>query len=83
MNFIVDGNDHIDYEHIKWDIIDGSFSSISLVISKGKFGVIYDEDLSFNDHYIIMFSSTPYTLQEDVDVDEQLNENVLISLPKK
>ena len=40
MNFINDGTDNIEYEHINLSIINGIISNISLLIYKGKFSSI-------------------------------------------
>ena len=44
MNFICDGTDDVEYEHISITLINVNVTNISLVISKGEFGAIYAED---------------------------------------
>ena len=42
-----------------------------MIISKGNYGDIDDDGTSFKGYYIIIFSSYPYTLQEDLNIDVQ------------
>ena len=44
MNFMDQGTDGVDYEHINKTIIYGSVANILLVISKVNFGVINAKD---------------------------------------
>ena len=39
---------------------------------KGKYDDIDNYDSSFHGYYIIKFSSSPYTLQEDLSIDRQV-----------
>ena len=62
----------MDYEFINTDIIDGSVMNMYLVISKVKYGDIDSDGTKFQGYYIIRLSSSPYTLQEDLNIDERL-----------
>ena len=74
MNCIYDGTDDVDYEHINITIIDGNVTSMSLVISKGNFGANNDKKgyTSWHGYCIIIFNSTKYTLQEDLNIYGQV-----------
>ena len=43
-----------------------------LIIQKGDYGAFYADDNYFQGYYIIIFSSYPYTLQEDLNIDGQV-----------
>ena len=43
-----------------------------LIITKGNYYAIDSDDSECHVYYIIRFSSTPYTLQEDLNIDGQL-----------
>ena len=43
--------------------------NMSLIIPEGKHGAIDTDDSSWHGFYIIMFSSSPYTLQSDLSID--------------
>ena len=45
---------------------------MSLAISKGNFGAIDTEDTSCHGYYTIIFTSAPYTLQEELKIDGQV-----------
>ena len=57
-----------DYKHINRTIIDGDVIKISLIIMEGNYGAIDADGYTCNGYYIIKFSSSPYTLQEDLSV---------------
>ena len=42
---------------------------MSSIIVEGNYGSI---DADFHGNYIIIFSSSPYTLQEDLSIDEKI-----------
>ena len=72
MNFIHDGTDDVYYENIHKKILDGNTTKVPFVLYKIKFYDIDDEDTSFHFYHIISFFSTPYTLQEDLNIHGQL-----------
>ena len=69
MNLIDNGTDDVEYENIHYTILDGIISNMSLVISKGNVCSIDDEDSYCNGYYTILFSSSPYMLQGNLNVD--------------
>ena len=46
--------------------------NMSMIIIEGNYGDIYAGDYSCRGYYIIRFSSYPYTLQADLNIDSQL-----------
>ena len=46
--------------------------NMSLIIVKGKYGAIDNDDSSCHGYYIIKFSSSPYTLQVELSIDERV-----------
>ena len=44
MNFVYDGTDYVEYDHICCNILGGIVSNISLVVVEGNFGAIGAED---------------------------------------
>ena len=46
--------------------------NISLIISKINYGAIDADDTSFQGYYITRFSSSPYKLQEDLNIYAQV-----------
>ena len=71
-DFFDDGTDEEYYEHINRTIIDGNVMNIYLIIMEGKYGAIGTDYYSFHGYYIIKFSSSPYTLQEELIIDGQV-----------
>ena len=65
-NFIDYGTYTVEYEFINRTILDGNVMNIYLVILKGNYGAIDADDTSCHGYYIILYSSSPYTLQEDL-----------------
>ena len=63
MNIIDDGLDDEDYEFINKTILDGNVMNMFLIISKDKYDAIDADDNSCQDYYIIIFSTSTYTLQ--------------------
>ena len=55
MNLSDDGTYEVEYEHINRTIIDGNFTNISLINSKGNYGAIDADDTSCHGYYIIIF----------------------------
>ena len=43
-----------------------------LIATEGKYGAIDSDDSSCHGYYIIKFSSYPYTLQEELNIDGQV-----------
>ena len=43
-----------------------------LIIMEGNYGVIDDDNSTCHGYYIIVFSSSPYTLQADLSIDAQV-----------
>ena len=43
--------------------------NMSLIVMEVKYGAIDTDDSSCNGYYIIKFSSSPYTLQSDLNID--------------
>ena len=72
MGFLDDGTDEEIYEHIIRTILDGNVVNMSLIIMEGKYCAIDTDDSSCHGYYIIKFSSSPYTLQEDLIIDGQV-----------
>ena len=70
--FLDDGTDEEYYENINWNIIDGNVTNMSLIIMKGKNGVIDTDDSSCHGYYIINVSWIPYTLQSDLSIYGQV-----------
>ena len=69
MGFLYGGTDEEIYEHINWMIPDGNVMNMSLIIMEVKYGAIDTDYYSCHGYYIIMFSSSPYTLQTDLVID--------------
>ena len=46
--------------------------NISLIIMEGHYGDIDVDDYSFHGYYIIRLYSSPYTLQADLSIDNQV-----------
>ena len=69
MNFLDDGIDDEEYEFINKTILFGNIMNMSLVISKFNYGAIDAAYTSCKDCYIIIFSSSPYRLQEDLNIN--------------
>ena len=46
--------------------------NMSLIITKGDYGSIDADDYSCHGYYIIRFSLSPYTIQEDMNIDGQV-----------
>ena len=46
--------------------------NVSLIIAEGNYGAIGADDTRWNGYYIIRFSLSPYTLQEEFSIDGQV-----------
>ena len=46
--------------------------NLYLIIMEGNYGTIYDDDYTCHGYYIIIFSSSPYNLQEYFSIDGQV-----------
>ena len=46
--------------------------NMSLIIMEDYFGSIDADDYTFHCYYIIILSSSPYTLQDDLSIDRQV-----------
>ena len=46
--------------------------NMSFIIMEGKYGAIDADYSSYHGYYIINFSSSPYNLQEDLNIDGQV-----------
>ena len=62
----------MDHECINITILDGNVMNMSLIITKGDYGSIDADDYSCHGYYIIRFSLSPYTIQEDMNIDGQV-----------
>ena len=91
MNFLYNGTDNLDYELINITLLDGHFMNISLIITELNYGTIDADDFACHGYYIVIGSSSPYTLQADLNIDgnsfilvnwyvKELNISILISI---
>ena len=62
----------VPYGYINIKILYGNVTNIQLVISKGKSGAIDAKDTLYDVYYIIKYSSTPYTLQDNLNIGGQV-----------
>ena len=69
--FLDDGIYEEIYEHIIQTILDGNVMNMYMIIMEGKYGAIDTDYSSCRGYYIIKFYSSPYTLQEDLCIDEK------------
>ena len=69
MNFLYYVTDDVDYEFIYIIILIGHVMNIFLIIAKINYGAIDTDDTSCQGFYIITFPLSPYTLQEDLNID--------------
>ena len=67
-NFLDDGTDEVYYDHSYRTIIYGNVTNMSLKIFKDNFVAIDADDNSCHGYYIIIFSSSTYTLQEEFNI---------------
>ena len=69
MIFLDDGTYEEDYKHINRTILDGNVMNMFLIMMEGHYSAIDSDDSTCHDYYIIIFSSCPYTLQADLNID--------------
>ena len=62
MNFQYGGTENVEYECNNITIIDGNAMDVYLVINEGNYGAIDADDSAWRGCYIIIFSSSPYTV---------------------
>ena len=55
--------------HINITILDGNVTNMSLINSKENYADIDADDTSCHGYYIIRFSSSQYTFQEDFNIN--------------
>ena len=72
MIFFDDGKDEEYYEQNNQSIIYGNMMNTSLIIMEGKYGAIDADNSSCHGKYIIKTSSSPYTLQSDLSIDDKV-----------
>ena len=72
MNFIYDAADNAEYECINITITDGNIMNMSLMTNEGNYVAIDDDYFTCHGYYNIRFSSSPYTLQLDLNIDGQV-----------
>ena len=70
--FFGDGKNEWYYDHINQNIIDGNMMNMSLILMEGNYGDIDADVSSYHGYYIIKFYSSPYTLQSDLSIDNQV-----------
>ena len=68
MNFLYYGTENVDCECINRTIFDGNIMNMTLIITKVNYRAIDADNDSFRGYYITRFSSSPYTLQEDLNI---------------
>ena len=72
MNFLDYGTDNVEYEFINRTILYGNFMRTSLIITKRNYDDIDADNYSCQCFYIIIFSSSPYALKSDLNIDGQV-----------
>ena len=72
MNFIDDGAYNVEYGFIDRNILDGNDMNMYLIIIEVNYSTIYDDYSTWHGYYIIIFSSSPYTLQADFNIEGQV-----------
>ena len=72
MNFLYDVKDEAECEHMNINILSVNVTNIYFIILKLNYGTIDTDDTPFHGYYIIMFSLSRYTLQEDFNIDVQV-----------
>ena len=66
MNVLYDGIENVEYEYIDWSILDVNVMSMYLIIIEGNYGAIDSGYSARHSYYIIIFSSSLYTLQANL-----------------
>ena len=72
MHFLDDVTENVEYEYINWNIFDGNDMNMYLIIIEVNYSTIYDDYSTWHGYYIIIFSSSPYTLQADFNIEGQV-----------
>ena len=72
MHFLDDVTENVEYEYINWNILDGNDMNMYLIIIEVNYSTIYDDYSTWHGYYIIIFSSSPYTLQADFNIEGQV-----------
>ena len=72
MYFLDDVTENVEYEYINWNILDGNDMNMYLIIIEVNYSTIYDDYSTWHGYYIIIFSSSPYTLQADFNIEGQV-----------
>ena len=72
LNFLYDVKDEAECEHMNINILSVNVTNIYFIILKLNYGTIDTDDTPFHGYYIIMFSLSRYTLQEDFNIDVQV-----------
>ena len=62
----------MEYECVNRSILDGNVINMPLIITKGNCGAIDADDASYHDYYIIIFFSSTYKFQADLNLDFQV-----------
>ena len=72
MNFLYYGKENVEYEYINKKIIDGNVMNMSLITIEVNYGAIGADYSPCHGYYIINFSSSPYNLKSDLNIDGQV-----------
>ena len=72
MNLPDGGEDNVEYERVNRTILHGNVMNMPFIIIEEKYGAIDANDSACHGYYIIRFSSSTYTLLEDLSIDGQV-----------
>ena len=72
MEFIDKGSDEEEYEEFHKIVLDSLANNTAQTIQVGSIGSIDADDKHSHGYYMVGFSSSTYTLQEDKTVDEKV-----------
>ena len=72
MNFLDDGRNNRKYEWINPPLRDGNVMNMSLIIIELNYSTIDDDDSTCHGYYIIVFSSSRYTLKSHLNIYGQV-----------
>ena len=72
MHFLDYRTGEVEYDNINRTLLDGNVTNMSLIFSKGNYGATDEDDTSCHGYYIIIFYSSPYTLQEYLNLYRKL-----------
>ena len=67
-----DRTDNMNYECINRTILYGNIVNMYLINNEGNYGVIDADDSTCHGYYFIIFYSSLYTLQSDLNIDSQV-----------